>query len=120
VKNAVFLRMGENPKELCVTSLPGDSLTKQCLQEFQLVGDSKVREEAGHGLSRNRRMSRKVRHGRKGWERCAQSVFENSVLGSTGHWPLPSGDSPHGKGATVRANGHGVFATMLAEVPAGR
>src|SRR5437773_4298059 len=65
-------------------------------------------------------MSRKVRHGRKGWERCAQSVFENSVLGSTGHWPLPSGDSPDGTGATVRANGHGVFATMLAEVPVGR
>jgi len=61
-------------------------------------------------------MSRKVRQGRKGCETGARSVFENSVLGSTGHWPVPSGDSPDGTGATVRANGHGLFATLLAEV----
>src|SRR5881409_1763476 len=50
---------------------------------------------------------------------CAKSVFENSVLGSTGHWPVLSGDSPDGTGATVRGNRHGLFATLLAQVPVG-
>jgi len=49
----------------------------------------------------------------------AQSVFENSVLGGTGHWPVPSGDSPDGRGATVRGDGHGLFEALLAEVPVG-
>jgi len=48
-----------------------------------------------------------------------ESVFENSVLGSTGHWPVPSGDSPDGTAATARANGGGLFATLLVEVPVG-
>src|SRR5881409_2044288 len=50
---------------------------------------------------------------------CAKSVFENSVLGSTGHWPVLSGDSPDGTGATVRGNRHGLFATLFAAVPVG-
>src|SRR5437763_12342527 len=48
-----------------------------------------------------------------------KSVFEKSVLGSTGHWPVPSGDSPDGTGATARAKRHGLFETLLAEVPVG-
>src|SRR6266516_4311926 len=33
-----------------------------------------------------------------------ESVFENSVLGSTGHWPVPSGESPE-NGSYSRALG---------------
>jgi hypothetical protein len=40
-------------------------------------------------------------------------------LGSTGHWPVPSGDSTDGTGATARANGSGLSATAPAEVPGG-
>src|SRR5882724_13285830 len=49
----------------------------------------------------------------------AQSVSEKWFAGSTGDPPVPSGDSPDGTGATVRANGHGLFATLLAAVPVG-
>src|SRR5882724_8761482 len=49
----------------------------------------------------------------------AKSVFEKWFAGSTGEPPVPSGDSPDETGATVRANGHGAFATLLAEVPVG-
>ncbi len=48
------------------------------------------------------------------------SVFGKWFAGSTGDPPVPSGDSPDGTGATVRANGHGLFATLLAAVLAGR
>src|SRR6266481_464882 len=49
----------------------------------------------------------------------AKSVFEKWFAGSTGDPPVPSGDSPDETGATVRANGDGAFATLLAEVPVG-
>src|SRR6266516_1512315 len=41
----------------------------------------------------------------------SKSVFEKWFAGSTGDPPVPSGDSPDGTGATVRANGHGLFKT---------
>src|SRR5438552_8422353 len=47
------------------------------------------------------------------------SVFEKWFGGSTGDPPVPSGDSPDGTGATVRANGDRLFATSLAAVPVG-
>ena len=46
-------------------------------------------------------------------------MFEEWFAGSTGDPPFPSGDSPDGAGATVRANGLGLFATLLAAVPVG-
>src|SRR5216117_1419143 len=46
-------------------------------------------------------------------------MFEKWFAGSTGDPPVPSGDAPDGTGATVRANGHGLFATLLAAVPVG-
>src|SRR5713101_4347029 len=49
----------------------------------------------------------------------AQSVFEKWFAGSTGDPPVPSGDLPDGTGATVRANGQGLFATLPAAVPVG-
>src|SRR5207245_7505132 len=48
-----------------------------------------------------------------------KNVFEKWFAGSTGDPPVPSGDAPDGTGATVRANGHGLFATLLAAVPVG-
>src|SRR5436309_2155170 len=48
-----------------------------------------------------------------------ESVFGKWFAGSTGDPPVPSGDSPDGTGATVRANRHGVFATLPAAVPVG-
>src|SRR5206468_4344885 len=44
----------------------------------------------------------------------AESVFEKWFAGSTGDPPVPSGDSPTGRGGTVRAIGHALFATLLA------
>ena len=44
-----------------------------------------------------------------------ESVFGKWFAGSTGDPPVPSGDSPDGTGATVRANRHGVFATLPAQ-----
>src|SRR5438477_4329685 len=49
----------------------------------------------------------------------SDSVFEKWFAGSTGDPPVPSGDSPDGTGATVRANGDRLFATFLAAVPVG-
>src|SRR5436309_12532116 len=48
-----------------------------------------------------------------------QSVFGKWFAGSTGDPPVPSGDSPDGTAATVRANGHRLFATLPAAVPVG-
>src|SRR5437867_9463150 len=50
---------------------------------------------------------------------AVRRVFGKRFVGSTGDPPVPSGDSPDGTGATVRANGHGRFATLLAAVPVG-
>src|SRR5436309_6625159 len=50
---------------------------------------------------------------------AVRRVFGKRFAGSTGDPPVPSGDSPDGTGATVRANGHGLFATLLAAVPVG-
>jgi hypothetical protein len=47
------------------------------------------------------------------------NVFELSFLGSTGDPPVPSGDSPDGMGATVRAKGDGLSPIVLAAVPVG-
>jgi hypothetical protein len=52
-------------------------------------------------------------------ERDAQRVSEKWFGGSTGDPPVPAGDSQDGTGATVRANGHGLFATLLVAVPVG-
>ena len=38
-----------------------------------------------------------------------KSVFENSGAGSTGHWPVPSGDSPDGTGKTPPTNQDRLF-----------
>ena len=46
-------------------------------------------------------------------------MFGKWFAGSTGDPPVPSGDSPDGTAATVRANGHGLFATLPAAVPIG-
>src|SRR2546426_1543794 len=48
-----------------------------------------------------------------------RACLKNGFAGSTGDSPVPSGDSPDGTGATVRANGRGLFATLLAAVPVG-
>src|SRR5438093_6125729 len=61
-----------------------------------------------------RRLSTNLMAGRASW-----GVFEKWFLGRRGDPPVPSGDSPDGTGATVRANGHGPFATLLAGVPVG-
>src|SRR5258705_7657331 len=49
----------------------------------------------------------------------AKSVFEKWFAGSTGDSPVPSGDWRDGAGSTIRANRHGLFATLLAPVPVG-
>jgi len=46
-------------------------------------------------------------------------VFEKWFAGSTGDPPVPSGDSPDGTGATVRANADRLFAKLLAAIPVG-
>src|SRR5437867_9476747 len=38
-----------------------------------------------------------------------KSVYGNCVLGSTGHWPVPSGDSPDGMGRAWPANQDGLI-----------
>jgi len=47
-----------------------------------------------------------------GWDSIQKSGARNReshcVLGSTGHWPVPSGDSPDGKGRTSPADEDGV------------
>ena len=48
-----------------------------------------------------------------------QRVFEKPFWGSTGDPPVPSGDSPDGTAATVRAHGDGLFPAWLTGVPVG-
>jgi hypothetical protein len=48
-----------------------------------------------------------------------RACLKNGFVGSTGDSPVPSGDSPDGTGAIARANGHSLFAALLAEVPVG-
>src|SRR5436309_10580359 len=50
---------------------------------------------------------------------AVRRVFGKRFAGSTGDSPVPSGDSPDRTGATVRANGHGLFTTLPAAVPVG-
>src|SRR5213596_162627 len=50
---------------------------------------------------------------------AVRRVFGKRFAGSTGDPPVPSGDSPDRTGATVRANGHGLFTRLLAAVPVG-
>jgi hypothetical protein len=49
----------------------------------------------------------------------SKSIFEKWFAGGTGDPPVPSGDSPDGTGATIRANGDRLFAKLLAAVPVG-
>src|SRR5437867_12748187 len=49
----------------------------------------------------------------------SQSVFENCVLGSTGHWPVPSGDSPDGMGSASAANKDSLLLGSALLVPVG-
>jgi hypothetical protein len=46
----LFTELGE-PVEMRVTSLPNDFPTKEFIQEFQLVGDAKVRKKRDKGLA---------------------------------------------------------------------
>ncbi len=50
---------------------------------------------------------------------AAQSVFGNCLLGSTGHWPVPSGDSPDGTGGASPANEGGRLLGSALLVPVG-
>ena len=46
-------------------------------------------------------------------------AFLKTVFGSTGDPPVPSGDSPEGMGAMVRANQDSLFPRVLCAVPVG-
>src|SRR5207249_9288834 len=48
-----------------------------------------------------------------------ESVSENSILGSTGHWPVPSGDSPDGTGRASPTNEIGLLLGVATLVPVG-
>src|SRR5438093_6114433 len=48
-----------------------------------------------------------------------ESVFGNCALGSTGHWPVPSGDSPDGTGRASPANPGGQLRAAALLVPVG-
>src|SRR5213593_3654175 len=48
-----------------------------------------------------------------------KSVFGNCVLGSTGHWPVPSGDSPDGMGSASAANKDSLLLGSALLVPVG-
>src|SRR5213593_1737524 len=48
-----------------------------------------------------------------------KSVFGNCVLGSTGHWPVPSGDSPDGMGSASAANKESLLLGSALLVPVG-
>src|SRR5206468_7490332 len=50
---------------------------------------------------------------------CSKSVFGNCVLGSTGHWPVPSGDSPDGMGSASAANKDSLLLGSALLVPVG-
>src|SRR5881409_3346294 len=49
----------------------------------------------------------------------SKSVFGNCVLGSTGHWPVPSGDSPDGMGSASAANKASLLLGSALLVPVG-
>ena len=48
-----------------------------------------------------------------------KSVYGNCVLGSTGRWPVPSGDSPDGMGGAWPANQDGLILGAALLVPVG-
>src|SRR5881296_2693837 len=48
-----------------------------------------------------------------------QSVYANCGLGSTGHWPVPSGDSPDGMGRASPANEDSLILGAALLVPVG-
>jgi len=48
-----------------------------------------------------------------------KSVSENSILGSTGHWPVPSGDSLDGTGRASPTNEIGLLLGAAMLVPVG-
>src|SRR5213594_3203840 len=47
------------------------------------------------------------------------SVYANCGLGSTGHWPVPSGDSPDGMGRASPANEDSLILGAALLVPVG-
>src|SRR5213593_786795 len=49
----------------------------------------------------------------------SKSVFGNCVLGSTGHWPVPSGDSPDGMVSASAANKDSLLLGSALLVPVG-
>ena len=49
----------------------------------------------------------------------AQSVFENSVLGGTGHWPVPAGDSPDGTATRLRVRKDAAVLDLVSVHPVG-
>ena len=49
----------------------------------------------------------------------SESVSGNRVLGSTGHWPVPSGDSPDGMGRASPTNEDGLLLGATTLVPVG-
>ena len=51
--------------------------------------------------------------------RECQSLSGNSLLGRTGHWPVPPGDSPGVMGSVPRGNEDGSFAKSRRALPVG-
>src|SRR5436309_7530944 len=49
----------------------------------------------------------------------SKSVYANCGLGSTGHWPVPSGDSPDGMGRASPANEDSLILGAALLVPVG-
>ena len=49
----------------------------------------------------------------------AQSASGNPFLGSTGHWPVPPGDSPGGTGSAPGGNKDGPFERSRLDLPVG-
>jgi hypothetical protein len=54
-----------------------------------------------------------------GSRRESQSLSGNSLLGRTGHWPVPPGDSPGGMGSAPRGNEDGSCAKSRRALPVG-
>jgi len=52
-------------------------------------------------------------------EGASMSVFGNCLMGSTGHWPVPSGDSPDGTGRASSANEDSQVLGVALLVPVG-
>jgi hypothetical protein len=52
-------------------------------------------------------------------ETSAKSASGNPFLGSTGHWPVPPGDSPDGTGSALGGNKDGTFARSRLALPVG-